>query len=162
MVLIDGAGLVADFTEAAGELDLPGWPCELELELQAAPHRPHALPAGFGAVYAFALGWQTESAAGAGMVLKVGRVKATSNQRFQYHHYNPASVGSNLAKSLIGHPILWPWLGIERLDAANVRGWMTSNLDRLHIFVPGDRPHVRSVLELYVRARIGSVFEGSA
>jgi len=27
--MIDGSELVADFSEAAGDLDLPGWPCEL-------------------------------------------------------------------------------------------------------------------------------------
>jgi hypothetical protein len=161
-MLIDGAELVADFSNGAGELDLPGWPCELEPELLAAPHQPPRLRAGCGAVYAFALGQKTASAAGAGMVLKVGKVGPNSGPRFRYQHYSPSSAGSNVAKSLIGHAIVWPWLGIERLDADNVKPWMKANLDRLHIFVPGDRPLVRSVLELYVRARIGSVFEGSA
>ena len=96
------------------------------------------------------------------MVLKVGKVGPNSEPRFRYQHYSSTSAGSNVAKSLIGHPIVWPWLGIERFDVDNVKTWMKTNLDRLHIFVPGDRPEVRAVLELYVRARIGSVFEGSA
>lgn len=161
-MLIDGDQLVADFSEAAGELDLPGWPCQLEHELLPAPHTPRSLPAGYGAVYAFALGRATTSAAGAGMVLKVGKVGPNSNARFQSQHYLPTSAQSNLAKSLLAHPIVWPWLGISGLTPSNVKSWMTGNLDRLHIFVPGDRPDVRSVLELYVRARVGSVFEGSA
>jgi hypothetical protein len=161
-VLIDGAELVADFSAAAEELDLVGWPCQLKHELLPAPHQPRALLTGYGAVYAFALGGATISAAGAGMVLKVGKVGPNSNNRFQYQHYSPTSAGSNLAKSLIGHPVVWPWLGIARLDGTNIKDWMTTSLDRLHIFVPGDRPQVRAVLELYIRARIGSVFEGSA
>jgi hypothetical protein len=76
-------------------------------------------------------------------------------------HYN-ASVPSvsTLAQSLLGHPILWPWLGIDHIDAGAVRDWMLANLDRTHFFVPGDRAEVRSVLEVYVRARVGSAFEG--
>lgn len=161
-MLIDGAELVADFSSAAGDLDLEGWPCTLDHEVVPAPHRPSKLRPTFGAVYAFALSRHTTSAAGAGMVLKVGKVGPNSNARFQSQHYSPASAGSNLAKSLLAHRVVWPWLSITELSPVTVREWMTANLDRLHIFVPGDRPQVRSVLELYVRARIGSVFEGSA
>jgi hypothetical protein len=53
-------------------------------------------------------------------------------------------------------------LGISRLDPHNVKVWMLANLDRLNIYVPGDRPGVLSALEMYLRARVGSVFEGSA
>src|SRR5215217_4756806 len=52
-MLIDGSELVADFSQAAGDLDLPGWPCELEPELLPAPHHPPRLRPGYGAVYAF-------------------------------------------------------------------------------------------------------------
>jgi hypothetical protein len=55
-----------------------------------------------------------------------------------------------------------PWLGIDRLDPATVKDWMLANLDRLHIYVPTASPLVLASLEMYVRARIGSVFEGSA
>ena len=95
------------------------------------------------------------------MVLKVGRVGARSDPRFYSQHYT-LSAGSALAKSLLGHPVLWPWLGISHLDYSNVKQWMLTNLDRLHIFVPADAPEVLPVLEMYVRARVGSVFEGSA
>ena len=74
----------------------------------------------------------------------------------------PLSAGSTLAKSLVGHPVLWPWLGISQLDASNVKPWMLAHLDRLHIFVPAESSEVLPVLEMYVRARVGSVFEGSA
>jgi hypothetical protein len=39
---------------------------------------------------------------------------------------------------------------------------MLSNLDRLHIYVPAEAPVVLAPPEMYVRARIGGVFEGSA
>jgi hypothetical protein len=39
---------------------------------------------------------------------------------------------------------------------------MLASLDRIHFFMPGDRPQVRAALEVYVRARIGSVFEGAS
>ena len=39
---------------------------------------------------------------------------------------------------------------------------MLANLDRTHIFIPGDLAHVRAALEVYVRARVGSVFEGAS
>jgi hypothetical protein len=37
---------------------------------------------------------------------------------------------------------------------------MLTNLDRTHFFLPGDRAQVRAALEIYIRARVGSVFEG--
>ena len=52
--------------------------------------------------------------------------------------------------------------GIEHLDERNVKSWMLSNLDRMHIFVPDGHPVVAASLEVYVRVRIGSVFEGAA
>jgi hypothetical protein len=69
---------------------------------------------------------------------------------------------STLAQSLLAHPILWPWLGIEQIDAAAVEKWMLDNLDRIHFFMPGDRTAVRDALEVYVRGRVGSVFEGAS
>jgi hypothetical protein len=67
-----------------------------------------------------------------------------------------------LAKSHLAHPIVWPWLGISQLDEASVKPWMLSSLDRLHICVPAGARLVLVSLEMYVRAGIGSVFEGSA
>ena len=64
------------------------------------------------------------------------------------------------AQSLLAHPVLWPWLGIEHLDADSVENWMLTNLDRTHFFLPGDRAQVRATLEIYIRARVGSVSEG--
>ena len=63
----------------------------------------------------------------------VGKVGPNNNQRFTHTHYNPLAPSiSILAQSLLGHPILWPWLGIEQIDAGAVRDWMLANLDRTH------------------------------
>jgi len=103
----------------------------------------------------------TSEAAGGGMVLKVGRVGANSDPRFRSQHYT-TSARSSLARSLLAHQVVWPWLGIEHLDATNVKGWMLANLDRAHVYVPESSSLVLAPLEIYVRARTGSVFEGSA
>ncbi len=95
------------------------------------------------------------------MVLKVGKVGPNSDARFRSQH-DTTSGRSTLAKSLLTHRILWPWLGISQLDEATVKPWMLSNLDRMHIYVPATSLLVLVALEMYVRARIGSVFEGSA
>lgn len=159
-MLTDPAVLIGDFSAAAGELGIDGWPCGLHGEVLPAPHRQAALWPGFGAVYAFALSARTTSAAGAGMVLKVGKVGPNSDARFRSQHYT-TSGRSTLARSLLAHRILWPWLGISELDDASVKQWMLSNLGRMHIYVPAGSPLVITALEMYVRARIGSVFEGS-
>jgi hypothetical protein len=43
-----------------------------------------------------------------------------------------------------------------------MRARMLNNLDRTHIFIPNDHPKVLASLEIYVRARVGSIFEGAA
>ncbi|TDW95381.1 hypothetical protein EV137_2717 [Kribbella pratensis] len=82
------------------------------------------------------------------MVLKVGKVGPNSEPRFRYQHYSPTSAGSTLAKSLLTHSIVWPWLGIDRLGPATVKDWMLANLDRLHIYVPATSPLVLAPLEM--------------
>lgn len=155
--------ILTDFENRAETLQLDGWPCSLEVEYLPAPHRPGGLRPGHGAVYVFALSDADASEAGAGRILKVGRVGPNSNARFQSQHYAPASAGSSLAKSLIGYPTLWPWLGVDHLDASTVREWMLQRLDRANVYVSGASVHLIPQLEMYVRARLGgSVYEGSA
>jgi hypothetical protein len=161
-VLIDPDMLVTEFASAADDAEISGWPCPLRTELLPAPHMPPSLPATYGAVYAFALADVTSAPCGAGIVLKVGRIGARSEARFRSQHYNPRSAGSTLASSLLTYRIMWPWLGIEYLDERIVKSWMLTNLVRMHIFVPDGHPEVAASLEIYVRARIGSVFEGAA
>ena len=162
-MLIAPDELIKDFGAAASVAAMSGWPCEMRGELLLAPHRPPSgLPAGYGAVYAFALRSSSTAAAGGGRVLKVGKVGPNSAARFTSQHYSPASAGSTLAGSIIKYPILWPWLGIAPEDVADIRSWMIRNLDRMHIFVRQPSPEFLTTVELYVRARVGSVYEGSA
>jgi hypothetical protein len=161
-MLIDPETLVTDFAASADKAVINGWPCRLRGEILHAPHTPPVLPAGYGAVYAFALADASSAPCGIGTVLKVGRIGARSEARFRSQHYNPRSAGSTLASSLLTYRIMWPWLGIRHLDEHDVKSWMLTNLDRMHIFVPDGHPVVAASLEIYVRARIGSVFEGAA
>jgi hypothetical protein len=162
-MLIPPDELIHDFGIAASAAGTVGWPCETQGEVLSAPHRPpSSLRAGFGAVYAFALRSSSTAPAGGGRVLKVGKAGPNSMARFTSQHYSPGSARSTLAGSIIKYPILWPWLGITAEDAASIRSWMTANLDRLHIFVRQPAPEFLTTVELYVRARIGSVYEGSA
>jgi hypothetical protein len=72
-MLTDPAVLIADFSAAAGALSMDGWPCTLHGGLSVRSASSGGPAAGFGAVCAFALSARTTSAAGAGMVLKVGK-----------------------------------------------------------------------------------------
>lgn len=163
LVLTGPDVLLEDFAAAAGAAGVEGWPCEIRTEIRRAPHRPPPLPAGFGAVYVFALGEEYGRAtpAGAGAVLKVGRVGPASGPRFTYQHYG-AAAPSTLAKSLVRYRIMWPWLGIDVIDESSVKPWMLTHLDRVHLYVPAGHELVLASLEVYVRARVGSVFEGAA
>jgi hypothetical protein len=164
-MLVDPQALVADFAGAASACAVPGWPCVVQTEVIRAPQgRQPVLPVGSGAVYVFALSAEAgrRAPAGPGAVLKVGRVGANSGARFSSQHYSHTSAGSSLAKSLLRYRVMWPWLGIESLDASTVKSWMLQNLDRAHFFVPGEHREVIAELEVYVRARVGSVFEGAA
>lgn len=163
IVLVNPDLLVVDFGAAATEAQIEGWPSAVETELLPAPHRAPALRSGFGAVYVFALSasYGVSVPAGPGAVLKVGRVGGRSGPRFTYQHYG-VQARSTLARSLIKYRVMWPWLGITSLDEASVAEWMRRHLDRVHFYVPDDRAVVIESLEVYIRARVGSVFEGAA
>ena len=67
-----------------------------------------------------------------------------------------------LGKSLIRYGLCGPWLGVDHLGMTNVKSWMLRSLERAHFYVPGDKHEVLAELEVYVGARVGSVFEGAA
>ena len=161
--MIDPDYLVTDFSAAASLARVDGWPCPIRTDSHPAPHTPPPLPPEHAAVYVFALTdrYGASCPAGAGRVLKVGRVGARSAPRFTYQHYG-LSAPSTLARSLLKYRVLWPWLGIDELTDSDVKPWMLANLDRYHFFVPGGRDYVCASLEMYIRARVGSVFEGAA
>ncbi len=53
--MIDLEMLKTEFSDAADKFGISGWPCSLECQVLEAPHRQIGLPAGYGAVYGFAL-----------------------------------------------------------------------------------------------------------
>jgi hypothetical protein len=85
-------------------------------------HIPLALPLNTAAVYIFK--WNNH-------YLKVGKVNPNSNARYQYHHYNPDSSGSNLSKSLLNEPEFQALLG-----DGNVGEWLKTNTSRFNILIP--------------------------
>lgn len=163
-MLMDLDVLVREFSDAAARAVVPGWPCPVATERLPAPHQQPTLRANQSAVYVFALGPEAGRAApaGPGAVLKVGKVGPNSGPRFYSQHYSPGSAGSSLAKSLIRYRVMWPWLGVDHLDVSNVKSWMLRSLERAHFYVPGVHHEVLAELEVYIRARVGSVFEGAA
>jgi hypothetical protein len=160
--MFDHNGLLREFRSAAAKAGVNGWPCDLRTDRLPAPHRQPHLPPGWAGVYVFSLSERYGGAtpAGAGRVLKVGKAGARSDPRFYSHHYN-LSAPSTLARSLIKYRVLWPWLGISGIEASDVKEWMLRNLDRTHYFVPGGSDEVLAQLEVFVRACVGSVFEGA-
>lgn len=164
-MMVDPNALITEFGDAAAETGIEGWPCQLRAEILPAPHQKPVLPPGEAAVYVFAIStaYGRSAPCGPGTVLKVGRVGPNNKGRFRGSHYNPTLRRiSTLAQSLLAYPILWPWLGIRQFDPEAVGNWMLTSLDRIHFFMPGGRAQVRAVLEVYVRARVGSVFEGAS
>lgn len=160
--MIDGPWILDEFREAATHVGLLNEAVLLSHEHLPAPHRPPSrLQAESTAVYVFSLSaaYGTTCPAGVNRALKVGKVGANSAARFCSQHYLPRSAGSNLAKSLLAERVLWPYLGIERLDEAGIKAWMCEHLDRDHIFVAG-QPGLEREIERYFRGRLGPVFEG--
>lgn len=77
--MIDLDPVLAGFKVAAETVGLPGWPTSIEVERLPAPHRSTALQPGYCTVYIFALSDRSTSEAGAGRVLKVGKVGPKSD-----------------------------------------------------------------------------------
>jgi hypothetical protein len=110
--------LILDFSKAIAPRQV-----KIEHELISAPQRTCRLPFNKCAVYAFSFTTQygAEVQAGANRALKVGRVGANSNARFQSQHYGINSAPSTLAKRLLHTVVLWPYLGIDALREGDIR-----------------------------------------
>lgn len=85
-------------------------------------HIPLALPINTASVYIFK--WNNN-------YLKVGKVNANSNARYQSQHYNPDSSNSNLSKSLLSDTEFQALLG-----DGNVGQWLKTNTTRFNIIIP--------------------------
>lgn len=106
----------AGFNGDANDIELLQW------NLGIQNHIPLQLPANKAAVYIFK--WNDT-------YLKVGKVNANSNARYQSQHYNPNSSNSNLSKSLLGDAEFQALLG-----DANVGNWIKENTIRFNILIP--------------------------
>ena len=66
---------------------------------------------------------------------------------------------SNLANSIVKYEVLWPWLGIDSVDASTIRDWMLTHLDRANVYVPAasipPSPSARSMNNPRSSASIG-------
>jgi len=110
------AALIAGFNVDPNELTLLQWNAGLQT------HIPLRLPANSAAVYIFK--WNN-------VYLKVGKVNAKSNARYQSQHYNPNSSGSNLSKSLL-RDIEFR----EMFNYLSVGEWIRTNTIRFNILIP--------------------------
>ncbi len=151
-VLTNPDALVEDFAAAASAAAMEGWPCEIRTEILRAPHRRPPLPAGFAAVYVFALAEEYGRAtpAGAGAVLKVGRVGPASGPRFSYQHYGFAAL--NLGEEPRSIPDHVAVAG-DRCDRRLVRQAVDAEASRPCPFLPPCRARPRPCFTRDVHTR---------
>lgn len=88
-------------------------------------HIPLALPENSAAVYIFL--WNNR-------YLKVGKVNANSNARYQSQHYNADSSLSNLSRTLRDEPEFHALAGV--FPDTNWGEWLKSNTTRYNILIP--------------------------
>ena len=152
--------IIEDFCRALRKCGECVNPSEIGHEYLAAPHTAGDLPSGRGAVYVFTLPVASTTPAGPNRALKVGKAGPNSNARFRYQHYKSGSAQSTLAAAIENNSLLFHFLGIDSLPA-EIGGWIRESTDRDNFFVNGNQPKILSFLEVYMKARLGPVFEGS-
>jgi hypothetical protein len=123
---------------------------DINHEILCAPHCPRPLPKEQCAVYVFSLPSND-------LILKVGRVGAKSNARFQSQHYNPDSASSTLAGSITKNPILWDLIGFNGQDVGE---WLRKNTCRTHFFIHETKSELLEYLEIFMKGHLRPVFEG--
>lgn len=154
--------LISDFLTAASTVLNQQLPANLITHaMHQAPHNIPRLPEGSGAVYVFSLPAVAAVPAGPNRVLKVGKAGARAAPRFQYHHYG-VNAPSTLAKAIHNNQILWAYIGYPG-NAVVTGDWMKQSLDRDSFFVAPclDQDRIIGLLEVFVKARLGPVYEGS-
>jgi hypothetical protein len=131
-------------------------------EQQLAPHQPHKLPPGQGAVYIFSIsdGWGAQCPAGPGFVLKVGIAGPKSNARFEYQHYNAGSAPSTLAESLLQHPQVWDLLGPSNPNKVSINTWLRARVERDNFYTAGEDEALRRHLDFFLQVQLRPLFEG--
>ena len=94
----------------------------LQLNSGIENHIQPRLPNGFNAVYIFKYNQ---------MYLKVGKVSANSNPRYQFQHYSANSNGSTLSKSLINDAYF-----NNIINNQVIGEWIKENTTRFNILIP--------------------------
>lgn len=154
--------LIKDFVLAAKHgLEIDVAEHSIGHDLWRAPHRAKDLPAGHGAVYIFSLSSRQTTPAASNRVLKVGKVGPNSNPRFRYQHYKSGSANSTLAGALENNPLLWDYIGFKKSEFGDVGDWIRQYTDRDNFYIPEATKELIQLLEVYLKARLGPVFEGS-
>ena len=125
-----------------------------------APHTAKDLKPRHGAVYVFTLSRTSKAEAQPGRALKVGKAGPNSNARFRYQHYKSGSAMSTLAGAIENNPMLWSYIGYCE-SSQDVGEWIRKNTDRDNFYIHEDKREYIGLLEVYIKANLGPVFEGS-
>ncbi len=133
-------------------------PSQITFDSWAAPHPSKDLPSGKSAVYVFSLTALTKAPAGAHRVIKVGKVGSNSSNRFRYQHYSSRSANSTLAGAIENNPVLWGYIGFP-VKNADTGDWLRKNTDRNNFYFSDFS--ICGAFEVYARAKLGSIYEGS-
>lgn len=121
---------------------------ELRIEFLEAPHKPHVLPTGSMAVYAF---WWN------GTWLKIGKAGPNSGPRYLSQHYTGNAL-STLAGSLVRDQTMRTAPGF---DPDRIGEWIKKSTSRVNILMSADRPTtLLSLLEAFLHARLRPRYEG--
>ena len=103
------------------------------------------------AVYIFSMGKY---------VLKVGKAGPKSNARYTSQHYNPGSVQSTLAASLLKDTDI---VQKYSLNEQNISIWIKENMDRTNFLLDANMGKwVLTLLEAFVQCRLQPRYEGFA
>ena len=91
-------------------------------------------------------------------MIKVGKVGPNSNNRFRYQHYSSGSANSTLAAAIENNPVLWGYIGFPG-NTVNSGDWLREHTDRNNFYFSDFA--ICKVFEVYARAKLGSIYEGS-
>ena len=150
--------LINEFASDMAAAGHPIDPSLITFDLWLAPHEPKDMPTGLAAVYVFSLTGSTKAPAGPHRVIKVGKVGPNSNNRFRYQHYSLSAAKSTLAAAINNNPVLWRFIGFPG-KGNDVGLWLRKNTDRNNFYFTD--PTLFGTFEVYAKARLGSVYEGS-
>jgi hypothetical protein len=122
----------------------------ITVEIAAKPHKaPTALPPDKIGVYEFFLN---------GQALKVGKVGPKSGARYTSQHYNPASAGSTLARSILANATRVEAIGVDNESVGN---WIEMHTDRVNLLLARTFGlPILSLLESFLHVRWKPLFEG--